>query len=99
MGYNYVGDDQIENLTELENLRVLDISHNHLRDRSVLRTIQKLKQLEVLNNSCNEFKLCELGTMSHLRYLMLDSNKLSLFNFKEALPALTHISVRDNKLE
>ena len=37
--------------------------------------------------------------MSNLRYLMLDSNKLSLFSFKEVLPALTHISVRDNKLD
>jgi Leucine-rich repeat (LRR) protein len=64
-----------------------------------MQTIQKLVNLEVLNNSANEFKLCHIGGMQRLRYLMLDGNKLTSFKFTGEMPGLTHISVRDNSLK
>ena len=43
---NYVGDDQITLIHNLINLKIVDVSHNHLRDPGFLRILENLKELE-----------------------------------------------------
>lgn len=45
---NYVGDDQISLIESLKDLKVMDVSHNHLRDSNFIRILSKLKNLEEL---------------------------------------------------
>ena len=45
---NYVGDDQISLIENLKDLKVMDVSHNHLRDSNFIRILSKLKNLEEL---------------------------------------------------
>ena len=99
LGHNYVGDDQIHILSGLNNLRVLDISHNHLRDNCVLQHIQGMTQLEVFNASANDFSICDFETpISSLKFLMLDDNKLQKVRFGGVFRNLTHLSCRENNL-
>ena len=99
LGHNYVGDDQIHILASLLSLRVLDISHNHLRDNSVLQYIHGMHLLEVFNASANDFSACEFDTpIPSLKFLMLDDNKLQKVRFRGAFRSLTHLSCRENNL-
>lgn len=99
LGHNYVGDDQIHILACLSSLRVLDISHNHLRDNSVLQHIHGMPKLEVFNASANDFSACEFETpIPSLKFLMLDDNKLQSVRFAGGFRSLTHLSCRENNL-
>jgi len=99
LGHNYVGDDQIPLLACLSSLRVLDISHNHLRDNSVLQHIHGMHKLEVFNASANDFSACEFeSSIPSLKFLMLDDNKLQRVRFAGVFRSLTHLSCRENNL-
>lgn len=96
---NYVGDDQIGLLLQLENLKILDISHNHLRDSSFIQSLHSLKNLEEFWNSDNDFPDWVLNfPMKNLKKLILDSNKIRILEFKGQMPSLEVLSCKENNL-
>ncbi|OMJ76731.1 hypothetical protein SteCoe_23845 [Stentor coeruleus] len=96
---NYVGDDQIGLLLQLENLKILDISHNHLRDSSFIQSLHCLKNLEEFWNSDNDFPDWVLNfPMKNLKKLILDSNKIRILEFKGQMPSLEVLSCKENNL-
>lgn len=96
---NYIGDDQSLYLQDLTELRVLDISHNHLRDKKLISVINSLKNLEELYNGSNDFSEWKMETgMKSLKVLVLDSNKIRKIEFCADLPQLLCLSVRENNV-
>jgi Leucine-rich repeat (LRR) protein len=96
---NYVGDDQITLLQNLKELKVLDVSHNHLRDNGFLNILEKLTNLEELLNSANDFNEWVIDFSMHsLKKIVLDSNKIRNIEFKAEIPALQVISCKENNI-
>ena len=96
---NYIGDDQISLIQNLKNLKVMDISHNHLRDTSFFKILDKLKNLEELWNSANDFTEWVLNfPMINLQKLVLDSNKIKTLEFRAELPSLQVLSCKENNI-
>ncbi|XP_040989697.1 receptor like protein 21-like [Juglans microcarpa x Juglans regia] len=65
-------------LSRLENLEILDLSHNYLNDTSFLQSIAAVKSLKSLNLKYNEltglFPTKELANLSNLEVLILAGN-------------------------
>ena len=96
---NYIGDDQISLLQNLKNLKIIDISHNHLRDVSFFKILEKLTNLEELWNSANDFGEWVLDfPMVNLKKLVLDSNKIKTLEFRGELPSLQVLSCKENNI-
>ena len=96
---NYIGDDQSLYLQDLTELRVLDISHNHLRDKKLISVINSLKNLEELFNTSNDFSEWKMEAgMKSLKILVLDSNKIRKIEFCADLPKLVYLSARENNV-
>lgn len=97
LGFNYVGDDQVQLLSKMRELKVLDLSHNHLRDPSITQVLRRLPCLEALQLSSNDFTEFKVSGFERLRHLIIDSNKLNLLQF-EGEACLECLSAKDNCL-
>lgn len=96
---NYVGDDQILHIQHLKELRILDISHNHLRDKHFLNVLSSLNQLEELQNAANDFSEWKIqAPLRKLKKMVLDSNKIRKLEILSDLPELKQLSIRENNV-
>lgn len=96
---NYVGDDQIVHIQYLKDLKILDISHNHLRDKHFLMILSSLSQIEELLNASNDFSEWKMqAPLKNLKKMVLDSNKIRKIEFCSELSGLKHLSIRENNV-
>jgi len=78
LNYNFLGDDQVPLLGNLKNLKILDISHNHLKDVDFKQVLEHLEDLEELRLSKNDFVQLDFNfDLKGLKVLNLDGNKLN----------------------
>ncbi|OMP01446.1 hypothetical protein COLO4_11877 [Corchorus olitorius] len=102
--------NQISLFQKFEQLRVLNLSSNHLPNwnttagYSSFSRLQRLVTLDLTNNSFTNSILPSLSALSSLKILNLQSNCQNRFNndimkFLRALPSLTHIDLSNNNLE
>ncbi|GMT23505.1 hypothetical protein PFISCL1PPCAC_14802 [Pristionchus fissidentatus] len=80
------------------NLMTLDLSGSDLRiEPFALRSLHNLIHLDLSNNSLN-FLANTLGSMTKLRVLSLDYNKLTNIDFRRLPSELTDLSMRGNQI-
>ena len=78
---NYIGDEQLNFLTNLTKLKTLNLSNNNLRSEEVKNIIYKIKSLQKINLSNNNIEKLVLDKSNGLIELDLDNNKINFLNF------------------
>ena len=78
---NYIGDEQLNFLTNLTKLKTLNLSNNNLRSEEVKNIIYKIKSLQKINLSNNNIEQLILDKSNGLIELDLDNNKINFLNF------------------
>ena len=78
---NYIGDEQLNFLTNSTKLKTLNLSNNNLRSEEVKNIIYKIKSLQKLNLSNNNIEQLVLEKSNGLIELDLDNNKINFLNF------------------
>lgn len=71
---------EIESLINFENLKLISLSNNPIRDLSPLREITSLEEL-YLRNTNSKYQLGKLSGLSKLKTLDLSYNNLGKFNY------------------
>ena len=95
---NYIGDDQIHELQNLKNIKILDVSQNHLRSRKFISILQGFDGIEQLLCSGNEFTEWIMKySLEKLKQLILDRNNIALLSFQALFPALQRLSIKENQ--
>ena len=67
--------EKIDNIKDLCNLKILDLSNNKITSMNGIESLHKLNELYLMNNQIN--KLCNLNDLLNLEYLILYKNKIS----------------------
>ena len=99
---NYVSDDQLNYLSNLHNLTVLNLSNNNLKNDSFVYLLSSLKYIEKINLSNNNIEnvnFCE--KCETLTQIEIEANKIVTFHItnENILPNLKLLSLNGNKLE
>lgn len=88
---------QIEGLSELTNLEVLNLAKNNIIEIQGLETLKNLKTLSLTNNRIETIK--GLQNLTNLEELWLDKNKILIIDGLDMLKNLRRLSLRQNLIE
>lgn len=99
---NYISDDQLNYLSNLHNLTVLNISNNNLKNDTFVHLLSSLKYIDKINLSNNNIEnvnFCE--KCETLTQIEIEANKIITFHImnEKILPNLKLLSLNGNKLE
>ena len=100
---NYIGDDQLNYLISLSNLKSLNLSNNNLKNEEIKKIIYSIKSLQKVNLSNNNLEQLIFDKSNGLIELELDNNKLGYLSFKtnnnKSFEYLMYLSANENKLQ
>ena len=99
LAHNYLDCNQFEQLAYLNDLEVLDISHNHLKEQRVIDIIESLNKLRIFINNMNDYtQIIFSHASTSLQQLYLEGNNLSVLEFQRPKISLRMLSVKNNHL-
>ena len=102
---NYIGDEQLNYLTNLTKLKTLNLSNNNLRSEEVKNIIYKIKALQKINLANNNIEQLIFEKSNGLIELDLDNNKINFLSFNsnnnngKKFEYLMYLTANENRIQ